>query len=203
MPAQGQLGGLMIMVPEQWVNYFQASIQASAALVGLLFVAVAVAPERIFGREATPKRRALAGSAFTALLNAFFISLVAVTPRTNLGYVTLVMGLIGFFNTLRLGRHFWGESHKRVDYDGVIVVLGSLVIYGLEIWFAVALLRRPHDPGNVENVVDVLLAIYALGFVRAWELLGAQNERLFGLLGLRRASNPTNSDASVDGDTEA
>ncbi len=41
-------------MPADYQNFLVASTQASAALIGLLFVAVSVSRERIFGGEAEP-----------------------------------------------------------------------------------------------------------------------------------------------------
>jgi hypothetical protein len=38
--------GVHLMVPPEFANFFIASASAGAALVGLLFVAVSLAPER-------------------------------------------------------------------------------------------------------------------------------------------------------------
>ena len=54
------------MVPEAFHDYFIASTGAGAALVGLLFVAVSIAPERTVMRSAPAERRAVALSAYTA-----------------------------------------------------------------------------------------------------------------------------------------
>lgn len=188
------------MVTENWVNFFLGSTGASAALIGLLFVAVAVAPERVFGHEATAKRRMLAGSAFTALLNGFFISLVALTPQTSIGSVTMIMGLIGLVNTLSLGRYFWEERRRGVDIESVTLMLGSMVIYGLEIWFGAQVLQQPTAPHGVERVVNVLIATYALGVDRAWAVLGGQDEGLLSLLGFRRTRAAKRSDSHTSGD---
>ena len=75
------------MVPPEFANFFIASASAGAALVGLLFVAVSIAPEQMVTRRAPMERQAVAGSAFTALMNAFFISLLALIPHFNIGFV--------------------------------------------------------------------------------------------------------------------
>src|SRR5579864_5423913 len=79
--------GVHLMVPPEFLNFFIASTSAGAALVGLLFVAVSIAPEQMVTRQAPLERQAVAGSAFTALINAFFISLVALIPHINIGTV--------------------------------------------------------------------------------------------------------------------
>jgi hypothetical protein len=197
---------LIVMVPGSYASYFVASASASAALIGLLFVAVAVAPERIVGRTATAERRARAGSAFMALLDAFFVSLVALIPQTNIGYVALILGLIALINTLSLGRHVWEEPRggagvRRVQQLWLLV--GSLVIFGLEVWYAVPLLRQPRDAGAVAALAYLLLATYSVGVGRAWELLGAPDEGLLTLLGIRRASASSAPESQAQGDAAA
>src|SRR5258708_30910961 len=63
---RAELGRGQSMVPEAFHDYFIASTGAGAALVGLLFVAVSIAPERTVMRSAPAERRAVALSAYTA-----------------------------------------------------------------------------------------------------------------------------------------
>jgi len=86
------------MVPPQFTNFFLASSGAAAALVGLLFVAISVAPEHIVQANAPIERQAMAASSFSALLNAFFISLGALIP-VNTGTLTLIMSALGIINS--------------------------------------------------------------------------------------------------------
>src|SRR5579863_9700569 len=91
------------MVPSTFTAYFAATSGAGAALIGLLFVSVSISPERIFARNAEPELTAVAGSAFTALVNAFFISSVALLPNINIGFVTIVLAAFGLINSLTVG----------------------------------------------------------------------------------------------------
>ena len=68
------------MVPETFNNFFLASAGIGATLVGLIFVAVSIAPEHNVQANAPIERQAMAASSFTALLNAFFISFGALIP---------------------------------------------------------------------------------------------------------------------------
>lgn len=189
------------MVPGIYANYFLASTGASAALIGLLFVAISIAPERIFGEKATVERRAQAGSAFMALLNAFFVSLVALVPRTNLGYTALIMGLLALFSTLSVARHFWLDQERGNNGQRIALLLGSLLIYCWQIWYAVLLLRHSGDSGSLEGLAYLLLGSYGLGVSRAWELLGGQSEGLLSLLGLRRIRTDVSTDVGVGAGT--
>jgi hypothetical protein len=167
------------MVPSALSNYFLATAGAGAALIGLLFVAVSIAPEQIATRNAPLERQAVAASTFTSLVNAFFISLGALVPG-SLGTVALLMSLIGLLNSLTLGGHLlrhpknWQNVFRRV-----FLILMSLVIYGAECYYALRLTITSSDVGSAYTLATLLLAVYGVGLIRAWELLGVNR---FGLL---------------------
>src|SRR5437867_4948576 len=69
-------------------DFLSRQLRASAALIGLLFVAVSIAPETVFGSDAEAVRQAQALSAFTALANAFFISMASLIPDVRIGIVS-------------------------------------------------------------------------------------------------------------------
>jgi hypothetical protein len=168
------------VVPAEFKDFFLASAGAAAALIGLLFVAVSVAPERTLTPNAPMERKAVAASVFGALLNAFFISLAALVPLVNLGWVALVMALIGLANSLNIGwpllrgRGGWRRALRRT-----FLVIVSLFIYVYQLAYALPLIRDPTDLGALYVLTWLVIAVFGVGIVRAWELLGAQR---FGLL---------------------
>jgi len=167
------------MVPPELSNYFLATAGAGAALIGLLFVAVSIAPEHIVTRNAPVERQAVAASTFTALVNAFFISLGALIPG-SLGWVALSMSSLGLLNSLTLGGHLlrhpknWQNFFRRV-----FLILMSLAIYGAEFYYALRLTITSSAVGSAYTLAGLLLAVYGVGLIRAWELLGVNR---FGLL---------------------
>jgi hypothetical protein len=167
------------MVPPQFTNFFIASASAGAALVGLLFVAVSIAPENIVMANAPIERRAMAASAFSALLNAFFISLGGLIPG-SVGGVALVMSISALSTSLFLA---WDLLKERQSWQNVlrriILILVSFIIYGFEIYNAILLLNEPNNLGAFYGLTGLLLAVYGIGLTRAWQLLGA---RRYGLL---------------------
>jgi hypothetical protein len=163
------------MVPEGMVNYFIASTGASAALVGLIFVAISLAPKETVMAGAAPERRAVAGGSFLALINIFFISLAALNTSDNLGWTVLVLSIIGLVNTLWLGIPLFTRKRSQGRLiANIILVLLSLVIYANELYHAVNLLRNAGDAGDVYGLAGTLQYVYAIGLVRAWELLGVE-----------------------------
>ena len=172
------------MVPSDFANFFLASVGAGAALVGLLFVAIAVAPERTVMGSAPVERRAVASSAFTALVNAFFISLNALVPHTNIAWLTLSMSIIGIINSLYLG---FTELRKPIDSRNnwqmairrIVLVMVSLILYIFELSNAIQLILAPGDTSSVVSLTTLVMCVYGVGIVRAWELLGASRFGLF------------------------
>jgi hypothetical protein len=179
------------MVPTDFANFFLATAGAGAALIGLLFVAISINPDRTFGHAAQPGRQQVASGAFTALVNAFFISTGALIPHTQIAYLTLVMGGIGLLNSLRLGRELLvgrGRASQGVKarwsvaLPALAFVAVSLILYGYEVVVAVLLLMHPDEVGFVYTLCGILLGIYGLGLVRAWELLGAPHSSFISRL---------------------
>ncbi|HET6869579.1 MAG TPA: hypothetical protein VFH80_26945 [Solirubrobacteraceae bacterium] len=68
-------------------NFFIASAGASAAILGLLVVAVSVVNADDADPTTRELRTVLAGSAFVVLVDTFFVSIVALTgARSSSGY---------------------------------------------------------------------------------------------------------------------
>jgi hypothetical protein len=80
--------------PSEWSDFFIAVAGASAALTGLVFVAVSINIERIMKLEGVPDR---ALSALLLLLGVVVVSLLALVPalsRAALGLLLLAEGLV-------------------------------------------------------------------------------------------------------------
>jgi hypothetical protein len=179
------------MVPPQFTNFFLASSGAAAALVGLLFVAISVAPEHIVQAIAPIERQAMAASSFTALLNAFFISLGALIPL-NIGTLTLIMSVLGIINSSVLA---WNLLKKRGRWQNVVrrvyLILVSFIIYGYEFYYAILIIKEPNNVGYFYVLAGLLLGVYGIGLTRAWQLLGARRYGLGGWLSPLRELDET------------
>src|SRR5579885_1773435 len=169
------------MATPDYSTYYAASTGAGAALIGLLFVAVSLAPERTVQATAPWERRAAATSAFSALANAFFVSFGALLPATNLGGFALVLGatawLTAFGLTIELlrTRQGWPATLRRFPLVGI-----GLLVYAYACWNGRMLLRSRADADADHALALIVLGVYALGLVRAWELLGAQHGSVIG-----------------------
>jgi hypothetical protein len=79
--------------PSEWTDLFVASAGASAALAGLVFVAVSINIDRILGYEGLPDR---ALATVLLLLSVVLVSILGLIPgqsRTALGIELLAEGL--------------------------------------------------------------------------------------------------------------
>ena len=161
------------VVPSDFIPYFSASASAAAALVGLLFVAVSVAPESTLARSAPPRRRAIAISAFTGLLNAFFISLSALVPHVDFAGPVLGISISSLISTfisawLLLRRRQRSENPLRL----LFIPLLGFVIYGLEIALcAQPLMQTPTSVTPIIWLAFLLFGVYGLALARAWQLM--------------------------------
>lgn len=174
------------MEPSAFKDFFVASVGASAALIGLLFVAIAVEPGQIVGEESKAESRVVATSAFTAFVNVFFVSMVGTWPTGTgaLGWsgIAVATGL-GLSNTLGAGLHLWREQEGRERaFSRAALVAGLCFVYVLEIWFSYQLVEEPDSITRLSNLAGLMLGLYAIGLGRAWELLGAQDQGFLHVL---------------------
>ncbi|HEU0027881.1 MAG TPA: hypothetical protein VFQ25_12255 [Ktedonobacterales bacterium] len=194
------------MIPASFIPFFSISAGAAATLIGLLFVAVSVAPERTVGKGASLSRRSVAESAFTALLNAFLVSLIALIPTAplSLGALAVTGGtLLGFARTLAQTIARWRKepsfSPSRL-LRRLLLPLGMLIVYGLEFWWGVGAYRVYHLSADAcGELAMILIVLQALAIGRSWELLGAQSTSLLALIGgLDEPDEGNNADGKRD-----
>jgi len=64
----------------------------------------------------------------------------------------------------------------------VFLILVSFIIYGFEFYYAILILKEPNNVGNIYMLAGLLLGVYGIGLIRAWQLLGARRYGLWGWL---------------------
>ena len=152
------------MVPSDYSGFFDAASQAAGALIGLLFVVIALKPGKIMGPHAEPTSRGLAASSFTGLVNAFFVSMLALIPGHNIGFGAAIMAVISLYHTLRL--HLGHRATRHIFVFGL-----SLLAYGTELALAIAFVLNPHDTDLVTDLTFVLIGCFSVALGRAWQLM--------------------------------
>ena len=152
------------MVPGVYDAYFATLATAAAALIGLLFVAVSVRDDTIFGPNAMPGGEALAITAFTGLVNSFVVSLLGLIPKVNIGEPAVIMAVISIVAIVRLQR----QLHTGRN---LIVLAVSLLTYAAQLGLGVLLLVDPHDSDQLINLSIIIFVTLIVSLQRAWSLL--------------------------------
>jgi hypothetical protein len=152
------------MVPDALIGYFAAATAAAGALIGLLFVAISLRPGDIFGDASQPAARRLAESSFTALVNAFFVSLIAIIPGTNLGYTAGIMAVLGLYST-------YARRIRSLEAPDVGVLAFTTVLYLGQLGIGIALIVVPTNTDLVYKLAYLAVAAFAVALARAWSLM--------------------------------
>ncbi len=157
--------------------FFAASAGASAAILGLLVVAVSVVNADDSDAQTRERRTVLAGSAFLALVVAFFVSIVALTGGGAVfGASNLVMAMIGLLATGRLiprarrAGNFTRGFPTRTQ--NIVFAVVSVSVYSIELGLAIALLVEDRNAALQRALVLVIVALFASALGRAWEVTG-------------------------------
>ena len=167
------------MVPESFHDFFLGVTGASGALVGLLFVAISIAPERLVGPSAPLSQHLRASTALTAMLSPLVVSLIALIPDTNVGWASLAVGAGGvLFVAATLRRLMTAGRDERSRWGSVGVLLGFLVVMLLQLEAGIRLIAAPHNTGPMSSVAGAIVASLAIGVNRSWDLVGASDSGL-------------------------
>ena len=159
-------------------DFFLATAGAAAALIGLLFVAISVAPERITGAKASTPHQVRASTALDALVTPLVLALVALLPAgggdDGTGIAATCFGTAGLLyvagSVVRLVR---AREREHLPLRSLTVVVGLMAVTVWEIVMGVRLIVRPSDTGALQGLAGLLIASLAIGVDRAWELVGA------------------------------
>ena len=158
-------------------SFFSASADASAAILGLLVVAVSVVNADDADATTRELRTVLAGSAFVVLVDIFFVSIVALPGGAVVfGLASIAMAAVGLLATRLLiprakrAGNFASKSRNRKL--NIVFASTSVVGYSVQLGLAVALLADTHSAALQRALVLVIVAFYGSALGRAWEFTG-------------------------------
>lgn len=163
-----------------YTNFFTASASVAGALTGLLFVALSVSPERLRGSTGSLEHQAIAATAFTALIDALFVSLAGLTPGGGTRLASLTMGLVGLSSSAGLSRRLWQARHgEKLSRRWPFLLSVIIVMYLAQTILAIAT-RSAADSDS--DSVTLIFVMFAAGISRSWELLGLRGGGVLNLL---------------------
>ena len=167
----------MAALLDHYEMFFVASAGASAAILGLLVVAVSVVNADDRDAQTRERRTVLAGSAFLALVDVFFVSIVALTGGAAVfGTSNLVMAIVGLFSTSRLiprakraGNFSRGFPTRNLNLAFAAISVGGYVV---QLGLAIALLSDTQNSALQRALVLVMVGLFGSAIGRVWEVTG-------------------------------
>ena len=163
------------MVPADFHDFFAAIAAVSGALIGLLFVAVSLAPSARLARRRPRVAKATAGLAFIAFTNTLVVSLLALIPGEHVGVAAVVMAGWSISATLALSAQIFVRRRAQAPgWRWAGLSAASLMVFGVQLAGGIAILATPDDRSAVTWIAVIGVVLSAIGIARAWELLGAQ-----------------------------
>ena len=170
------------MVPESIRDFFAASASVAGALIGLLFVAISVASDRLARAQAEAQRyRVRAVAALTAFTNALAVSLFALIPGHKIGPAALVVALGGLVFVLaallslirwRLPRRGALRRLRRDTAHDALFLLGLSVTFVVQLIQGADVIAQPDNSGAVNTIAALVVVCFLIGIARSWELIG-------------------------------
>ncbi|HTZ24735.1 MAG TPA: hypothetical protein VMC83_12160 [Streptosporangiaceae bacterium] len=162
------------MVPENVHDFFVACASVAGALIGLLFVAISVASDRLAREEAQAQvHRIRAAAALSAFTNALAVSLFSLIPGQKIGPTSVATASAGivFVAAALLSLIRRHQVRRRVLLD-VLFLFGLLITFVVQLINGADVLARPGNSGAVYTIASMVVICFLIGIARAWELIG-------------------------------
>lgn len=158
---------------ENYSDFFVASAGVAGALVGLLFVAITVRPEKLREHAETQLERVRAAATLTAFTNALAVSLFALAGSTTIGGAAVAVGVIGeVFVLASLSSVLRVRGLRWRDLGETGYLFGLVVLFAIQIYEGIRF-RPHHDNHGVYQTLSILVIVcFLVGVARAWELVG-------------------------------
>jgi len=167
-------GNVSVVLSGAYRELLTAAAGSAAALTGLLFVALSVAPRSQAAGYPAVIREVRAAASLLSFTNVLVVSLFGLVPGTNTGYPALVTAVVGIlFTAAGLRSVVTSPETTRVhlrDQVGLFALL--LLAFGFELGGAVELIAQPASTGGAQTVCYVIVGLMLIGIARAWELVG-------------------------------
>jgi hypothetical protein len=162
------------MIPESMHDFFVACASVAGALIGLLFVAISVAAERLAQEEARAQiHRIRAAAALAAFIDALAVSLFSLIPGQKIGPTAVAVASSGIvFVAAALLSLIRRHQLRRGTLLDIVFLFGLLVTFVVQLINGADVLAQPGNSGAVYTIASMVIICFLIGIARAWELIG-------------------------------
>lgn len=161
---------------EAYRGFFAASAGASAAFIGLLFVALSFIDDERTSQQVKNWRRILASSSFSQLANIFFVSLAGLLPGAHAVALTgCIMAVLGLTVSVRLLPRTVNQQRTGRTTPTLLGVAATGV-YVLQLVSGLLLLQQRGSQAAWDCFILAIMLLYAGALARAWEITGVKNQ---------------------------
>ena len=162
------------MVPANIHDFFVACASVAGALIGLLFVAISVAADRLAREEAQSQvHRIRAAAALAAFIDALAVSLFSLIPGQKIGPTAVAAASSGivFVAAALLSLIRRHQLRRRILLD-IVFLFGLLITFVVQLINGADVLAQPANFGAVYTIASMVVVCFLIGIARAWELIG-------------------------------
>jgi hypothetical protein len=193
--------GWPLVIIGAYRELFAAIATAAAALIGLLFVAISVAPRNSLRPGDAVLQDVRAAASILAFSNGLTVALFGLVPGNNVGYPAVVLGVIGVFFAAAATRSIFDYQPRRWRQLGWIMLM--LLVFGFQLAAGISALIDPRSTRHL--ISDLLVASLLIGVSRAWELVGRRDTDIISSLAVLAGRNRVDpsrlpEDLGPDGD---
>jgi hypothetical protein len=175
------------VIPNEFHDVFEAIAEVAGTLIGLLFVAISVAGERVTGeQDEAQAHRVRASAALSAFSNSLMIALFALVPGVGPGLTAFTLAVLGLLfvagsllSLLRVRKTQTGQLRDGLFLGGLAAIFVVQLVAGLEVH------DHPGHHGPVQTLAILAIVCFVFGVARAWELIGGPSVGLGHELGVR------------------
>lgn len=188
------------MAVDRFHDLFVASAGVAGALIGLLFVAISVARERLETEDGSQIHRVGAAAALTSFTNALTVSLFGLVPGNALGDTAFVVGILGLVFVAAALLSLWRVRAQESSASSIrdLTFLVSLaVVFVIQIIAGLATAAHPELIGHTRTLAILVIVCFLIGITRSWVLIGGPS------IGLRGEIAHLVRDAGSDRDSES
>lgn len=184
------------MVTDAYRDFFIAVAGSTGALIGLLFVAVTIAPERGLQADTRLEFRSRASAALLMFSSALFLSLAALVPGVTIGWWAIALAIVVVAFAAATARLIAGAGGSwRSHWRSLGLVVALLAVALLEGYAGIKQLGDSHGTNGLSTLQYVVIAELAIGIARAWQLVGLRDTGLVASLRtLARGDDPVDSE---------